>query len=132
MVLYIVLGMLIADPVARSAAAQQRLLCELSAWYNLMPRVVTPDQPDTEPIFYVAGRCVFPTPGFSVELKSHTPPSLNPKILLLDAIVHAPAKPVPHVPTDVTVRYGLLKTSTVYEKVIILPDNLSLTVEKTY
>lgn len=130
--LCIMLGMMIVIPMPRSAAAQQRLSCELAAWYNLMPRVVTPDKPDTEPIFSVAGKCTFPTPGFSVELKPHTPPSPNPKILLLDAIVHAPTNPVPQAPTEVPVRYGLPKTSTTYERVIILPDNLALIVEKTY
>lgn len=60
-----------------------KLTCpQLSAWYDLMPRALAPGQTYTGPIFYVVGKCTFPTPGFSVELKRHTPPSFVPTILL--------------------------------------------------
>lgn len=138
--LSIVLGLMIVYPVARSAAARQMLSCKLSAVYDLTPRVIMPGQPDTSPRRpFVAGTCTFPTPGFSVELKAHTPQSPDPRILVLDAIVHAPTNSVPQVPTDVSVRYPLPgssattmnpKTGTLYEEVIILPDNMVLTVSK--
>src|SRR5437588_5837524 len=115
LLLSIVVGLMIVYPVARSATARQMLTCpQLSAWYNLMPRVVSPGKPDTTPTFYVAGKCTFPTPGFSVELKTHTPPSPDPKILLLDAVVHAPSNPVPGGTTDVNVRYDSRPTSSMY------------------
>ncbi len=126
----IVLG-LIVYPVA-PAAAPPMLSCELSSWYNLMPRVVDPGVPDTGSIFFVAGKCTFPMQGFSIELKPHTPPSPDPKILLLDAIVQAPAYPGPQVRTDVSVRYELRTTPTLYEEVVILPDNLVITVVETH
>jgi hypothetical protein len=134
--LSIVLGLMIVDPVARPAAARQVLSCQLEAAYDLMPRVVMPGKPDTRPVFSVAGKCTFPTPGFSVELKPHAPPSPDPKILLLDAIVRAPTNPVPQVPTDVSVRYSIPgsppppKTGILVEQVIILPDNLVLPVKR--
>ncbi len=129
--IYVVLGLTIVYPPGRSATARAKLTCpQLSAWYDLMPRALAPRQTYTGPIIYVAGKCTFPTPGFSVELKPHTPRGPDPKTLLLDAIVHAPTGIVTQVMTDVNVRYELRTTPTVYEKVIILPDNLVLTVGK--
>ncbi len=129
--LSIVLGLIVYS-VAPSAAAPPMLSCQLSSSYNLMPRVVMPGKPDTGPIFSVVGKCTFPTRGFSIELKPHTPSSPDPKILLLDAIVHAPVNPGPQVRTDVPVRYELRTTPTMYEKVVILPDHLVVTVGKAY
>jgi hypothetical protein len=130
-----VLGLMIVCLVAQSAAGRPILSCRLSAACDLSPRVVIPGKPDiadTKPL--VAGTCTFPTPGFSVELKPHTPASPDPKILVLDAIVHTPTIPTRHGPTDVPVGYGSpyvrSKTGILYEKIIVLPDNLVLTVAK--
>ncbi len=139
--LSIVLGLMIVYPVARSAAARQMLSCKLSAVYDLTPIVVMPGQNPSPRRPFIAGTCTLPAPGFSVELQPHTPPSPDPKILVLDAIVHAPTISFPRVPTDVPVRYPLPgssattrnpTTGTLYEAVIILPDNMVLTVGKMW
>lgn len=73
-------------------------------------------------------------------MKPHNPPGPDPKILLLDAIVHAPTGVVAQVFTKVPVNYFLPGSSppprpapySSYEKVIILPDNLVLIIRKTH
>jgi hypothetical protein len=134
--LTVVLGlMIICYPVTRSAAGQRVLACELEAYYNLMPRVVIPGKREVESRFLLGGKCRFPTSGYSVELRPHIPPSSDPKILLLDAIVHAPTNAVPQVPTDELVRFLLPESpyaGILYEKVIILPDKLVLPVGQVW
>ena len=123
---------MIIYPVFRSEAARQSLSCKLSAWYDFAPTVAWPGV-SNDP-FAIVGRCAFPTPGFSVTLRPHIPRSHDPKTLLLDAIVHAPTGPVAQVPTEVEVIYPQPgsppppKTGTLYERVVILPDHLVLTV----
>jgi hypothetical protein len=122
-------------PVPSSTATSRKLSCHLEAWYDLMPRAIMPGKPDTGPILFVAGKCTVPNPGYWVELKRHIPLIPGSKTLLLDAIVHALDRSdlaVPQVVTDVPVRYELRTTPTLYEKVIILPDRLVLTVGKAY
>ena len=137
----LVLGLMIVSLVAHSAVARPPLSCQLDAWQDMMPRVISPNVPDTAPRFAVQGKCAFPTPGFSVELKPHIPPSRDPDVLLLDAIVNAPSDPVPQVVTEVPVRYVLPGSTPPpprpvphgpYKKVIILPDKLVLTIKTTY
>jgi hypothetical protein len=71
----------------------------------------------TKPL--VSGTCTLPSTGFTVELRPHTPASPDPKILVLDAIVHAPTIPIRYGRTDVPVRYGSPyvhpKTGTLYD-----------------
>ena len=53
----------------------------------------------------------------------------NPKDLLLDKIVIAPEDPAPRVITDVEARYEEI-TDFEYDRVTILPDGPSITVEE--
>ena len=78
----------------------------------------------------VSGQCTFPTPGFKVELEPANPQGINPKIYLLNKIVHPPTGPVPDVETTVEVRYEE-KTDTEYDQVTILPDGVTVDVEHT-
>lgn len=79
---------------------------------------------------YVSGQCTFPTPGFKVELEPAVPQGINPKIYLLNKIVHPPKGPVPDVETTVEVRYEE-KTDTEYDQVTILPDGVTVDVVHT-
>jgi hypothetical protein len=55
-----------------------------SAWLDVMPG------PDRQPSVHVAGTCVFPTTGYTAELRYTEPQGINPRYLLLDLIVIAP------------------------------------------
>ena len=86
-----------------------------------------PGKPKT---LYVTGKCTFPTEGFGVELKPAVPQGINPKIYLLEKIVHKPKDLVPDVKTTVEVRYEE-QTDTEYDQVTILPDGVTIDVEHT-
>lgn len=86
-------------------------------------------QPPGPATLYVTGKCTFPTSGFSVELKPHVPPGINPSIYLLDKIVHKPTGPVNEVITTVDVRYEE-KTKVHYVDVEILPDKINVPVKE--
>jgi len=88
-------------------------------------------QPPGPATLYVTGKCTFPTNGYSVELKPHLPPGINPEIYILDKIVHKPSGPANDVITAVEVRYTE-KTNTHYREVHILPDNVHLKVEEVH
>ena len=80
---------------------------------------------------HVSGKCEFPTAGYSVELKPAEPQGINPKIYILDKIVHEPEKPGSDVITTVEVRYDE-KTETEYDQVQIRPDGVTIEVEHTH
>ena len=86
-----------------------------------------PGKPKT---LYVSGKCTFPTAGYSVELKPASPQGKNPKIYLLDKIVHKPTGNVQQVITTVDVRYEE-KTDNEYDQVTILPEVVTVDVEHT-
>jgi hypothetical protein len=69
------------------------------AWQN--------NQPMSKPTLYVIGKCTFPTAGYSVDLKITNPQGINPKILMLDKVIHKPKGPVIQVPTTVEARFEL-------------------------
>jgi hypothetical protein len=75
----------------------------------------------------VTGTCTFPTAGYAVKLRHHTPQGINPNDLLLDRIVLAPSGPVAQVITDVKVRYEEI-TDVEYTTVTILPGGPSIPV----
>ena len=81
-------------------------------------------------MLYVTGECTFPTAGYSVELKPATPQGINPKIYILEKIVHKPTGPAAPVITTVPVRYEE-KTDTEYDQVHLLPDGVTIDVEHT-
>jgi hypothetical protein len=86
--------------------------------------------PGSPKTLYVTGKCTFPTEGYSVELKPANPQGINPKIYLLNKIVHKPKDPAADVITTVDVRYEE-DTDTEYEQVQILPDGVTIDVEHT-
>ena len=55
-----------------------------SAWLDVMPG------PDRHPTVHVTGTCVFPTTGYTAELRYKLPQGIVPIYLLLDLIVTAP------------------------------------------
>ena len=79
-------------------------------------------------VLSVRGTCVFPTLGYSVELRRHEPQGTNPFDLVLDRIVHPPTGLVPQVVTEVEAAY-LDVTEVDYRTVTILPDGPSVRVE---
>ena len=50
-------------------------------------------QPFEKPRLIVTARCLLPTPAHKVELRPSNPQGINPRILLLDLVVHAPKFP---------------------------------------
>jgi hypothetical protein len=88
---------------------------------------------DRQPIgpatLHVTGKCTFPTSGYSVELKPAKPQGINPKIYLLQKIVHAPTGPTNDVKTPVSVDYKE-KTEAHYDEVSILPDGVKVPVKE--
>jgi hypothetical protein len=92
------------------------------AWHDHMP-----GSPKT---LYVTGKCTFPTPGFTVELKPAVPQGINPKIYLLEKTVTPPSGPEPDVVTTIDVRYEE-QTDTEYDQVTILPDGVTVDVVHT-
>ena len=86
--------------------------------------------PGSAKTLYVTGKCTFPTPGFTVELQPAVPQGINPKIYILNKIVHKPTGPIPDVLTTIDVRYEE-KTDTEYDQVTILPDGVTVDVVHT-
>jgi hypothetical protein len=79
---------------------------------------------------YVTGKCEFPTAGYSVELRPADPQGINPKIYILEKIVHEPSGPAADVLTVVEVRYEE-QTDTEYDQVQIRPDDVLIDIEHT-
>jgi hypothetical protein len=85
-------------------------------------------QPPGPATLRVRGSCEFPTAGFKVTLRRHTPQGFNPRILLLDKVVMPPTGPVAQVVTRVEVRYEETTTAG-FDAVTILPDGDTVPVE---
>ena len=79
---------------------------------------------------FVTGQCEFPTAGYSVELRPAEPQGINPKIYILEKIVHRPTGPAADVITTVEVRYEE-KTDTEYDQIQIVPDGVLIDVVHT-
>ena len=88
-------------------------------------------QPFEKPRLIVTARCLLPTPAHKVELRPSNPQGINPRILLLDLIVHAPKFPAPQVLTPFLLRYEQPAT-THYDSVSIMPDGPTIKVETTW
>jgi len=73
-------------------------------------------------VLEVAGTCVFPTAGFSVELRRAQPQGINPRILLLERVVHAPSGPAATVLTEVPAGYSERAEPGRFDAVSIQPD----------
>jgi hypothetical protein len=85
-------------------------------------------RPPGPAVLRVRGVCEFPTPGFVVTLRRHTPQGFNPRILLLDKVVRPPTGVVPQVVTRVAVRYEEATTAG-FDAVTILPDGDTVPVQ---
>ncbi len=79
---------------------------------------------------YVRGKCKFPTGGYSVELRPANPQGINPKIYILEKIVHEPTDNVTQMETVEDVSYEE-QTDTEYDQVEIHPDGTVIDVEHT-
>ena len=78
------------------------------------------------PWLTVTGTCTFPTTGYSVELRRHSPPSPDPRVLLLDRIVLAPDVGGDAI-SEVAVEYR--EFNVFYSTVTIVPDGVTIPVE---
>jgi hypothetical protein len=83
---------------------------EWKAWRDRIP-------PDPATL-HVSGKHTFPTAGYSAELKPASPQGINPKIYILDMMIHKPVDPVIQVPEEVNIEYNE-KTDVIYEQVCI-------------
>jgi len=79
----------------------------------------------------VEGKCTFPTSGYTVDLKPAKPQGINPKIFILEKIVHKPTGPAQDVITTVSVRYEE-KTETRYTEIEIVPDGTQFPVKEVH
>ena len=79
-------------------------------------------------ILRVTGKCIFPKHGFKVTLKEAVPQGINPAILLLKKTVKPPTGIVIPTPQVVNVTFTK-KTTFKYQKVTILPDGVTITVQ---
>lgn len=83
--------------------------------------------PTVEPV-HVTCECELPTPGYRVELKRKEPQGINPRILLLEYIVHEPDDVVPDVITTEQVEY-IDDSNNEYDQVHIVNKDVLLDVE---
>ena len=86
-------------------------------------------QPGHPATLHVTGKCTFNTAGYKVELRPAVPQGINPKIYILDRIVHKPTGPVPQVVSEVQVHYTE-KTARTYTDVTIRPDGVTVPVKE--
>lgn len=91
------------------------------AWHDRMP--------GKPPTLYVVGRCIFPTTGYTVELRPVTPQGINPAVYILEKVVTAPTGPVLEVETVVPLYYRE-ETRALYSHVHILPENAVIDVRE--
>jgi hypothetical protein len=89
------------------------------AWHDRMP--------GTDAALHVTGSCTCPTPGYTLELRKHTPQGINPRDLLLELVTTEPTGVVPEVITQTPVDYHE-QTEAEYDTVTIVPDGPSLPV----
>ena len=88
-------------------------------------------QPLERPRLIVTARCLLPTPAHRVELRPSNPQGINPRILLLDLVVHAPKFPAPQILTPFLLRYEQ-PADTHYDSVTIMPDGPTIKVETAW
>jgi hypothetical protein len=90
-----------------------------TAWHNIMVGSI--------PTLHVKASCVFPSAGYSVELRPVYPQGINPSIYLLEKVVHEPSAPAADVITTVELHYTET-TKRRYKQVHIQPDNVTINV----
>ena len=85
--------------------------------------------PGSEPTLHVKGDVTCPTTGYCARLTPHQPQGINPAIYLFDLTVTppAPGQIVGQMVTDVLVHFQEV-TRNHYEKVTILPENITVEV----
>ena len=79
----------------------------------------------------VTGECEFPTQGYRVELKRKEPQGINPRILMLERIIHEPDGAVADVVTIEQVEY-VDDGNTEYDQVHIVNEDVLLNVEVSH
>jgi hypothetical protein len=113
-----------AAPPRALAKGQTAAASQCGSWYAWHDRM-----PGTRPTLHVVGQCVFPTGGYTVELRRVE--GFNPAIYVLEKIVHEP-KPgdvVTQQVNTVNIHYRE-ETSGVYTSVSIRPDNVTIDVHE--
>lgn len=76
---------------------------------------------------YVAGECLFETPGFTLALARSPVQGVNPEVLVLRKTVSPPAGDMPRVQTPHAVTYDE-RTTAAYTHVHIQPDEVLIDV----
>jgi hypothetical protein len=105
--------------------ASERPVTDCGNWSAVHDR-----EPPGPAVLRVRGRCRFPIPGFSVELRRHEPQGSNPRNLLLDRIGHPPEGfPPPGTVVDVVDVDYQEETEAEFDTVTILPDGVSVPVQ---
>jgi hypothetical protein len=102
-------------------SVQQGKCTDWKAWHDRKP-----GGPAT---LHVTGECEFPTGGYKVELRPMKPQGINPRILLLEKIVHPPTGVTNQMVTHVEVHYTE-KTNVHYDHVSIVPDGITVPVKE--
>ncbi|HEY4739234.1 MAG TPA: hypothetical protein VIH76_01420 [Candidatus Acidoferrales bacterium] len=102
-------------------STQQGKCTDWKAWHDR--------EPGGPPTLHVTGKCEFPTGGYKVELKPAKPQGINPKIYILEKFVHPPTGRAYDKVTDIEVEY-VEKTSTLYNEVLIVPDQTTVPVKE--
>jgi hypothetical protein len=87
-------------------------------------------QPPGPSTLHVRGACVFPSEGFTVELRRKEPQGINPKDLQLEKIVRPPDVFQPDGASSVTVSYEEEAAPGSFETVTILPEGTSVPVRE--
>jgi hypothetical protein len=76
----------------------------------------------------VSCQVLTPTHGYTAKLEPATPQGFNPRILLLNLLVHPPTKPVIQIPGEIPASYESKPYSGNYTDVTILNGSQSVTV----
>jgi hypothetical protein len=115
-----------AGPLSILADASQPAKTQCGDWYAWHDRM-----PGKKPTLHVVGQCVFPTGGYSVELRPASPQGFNPAIYILDKVVHSPnpGDDVTQAVTKVNIHYRE-ETGAVYTDVQIRPENTMIAVQE--
>jgi hypothetical protein len=86
-------------------------------------------QPFERARLIVTAECVVPTASHKLELRPSSPQGINPRILLLDLVVHPPKEPTLPVLTRVHLRYEQKTSPGFINAVTIMPDGPTLPVK---
>jgi hypothetical protein len=102
-------------------SSQDGKCADWKAWHD--------SEPGGPATLHVTGKCTFPTGGYQVELKPAKSQGINPRIYIVEKIVHPPTGAANDVVTEVEVHYTE-KTNARYDEVSIVPDKVTIPVKE--